>query len=124
MKPRAILVPILMATFLSGCAGANTPVISDADACQAIKSSIVEMMATFEDQTASEDSVRLAFGDASGKLAAIAGSLEGDISGWATELSILSSKVAQVVANGDGKATVITVNELFASVAKQSDYCG
>jgi hypothetical protein len=82
------------------------------------------MMTTFEDQTASEGAVRLAFSSASGDLASIADSSEGDLADWATELALLSGNLAQAIADGDGDATVLNVNELFASFANESKYCG
>lgn len=124
MKLRAILLTLATISLLSGCATAATPGMTEAESCKAITESIAEMMTTFEDQTASEGAVRLAFSSASGDLASIADSSEGDLADWATELSLLSGNLAQAIADGDGDATVLNVNELFASFANESKYCG
>jgi hypothetical protein len=124
MKLSALLLPLATISLLSGCTATAEPAMTKAESCEAITASIAQMMATFEDQTASEGSVRMAFSNASATLATTAGSSEGELADWATELSILSSKLAQAIADGDGDATVLTVNDLFASFANESEYCG
>jgi hypothetical protein len=121
------LAPWLVLTLaLYGCtaapdSGAN--VQDDLASCEQITTQIDLMMATFEDQTASEGSVRLAFSNASSALAQTAGTSSEVLSTWATELSVLSSKLAQAVADGDGEATILSVNDLFASFEKEAEFC-
>ena len=123
---RLLPLAIAISIALTGCTAApdsGADVQDDLASCQQITAQIALMMATFEDQTASEGSVRLAFSNASSALAQTAGTSTVELSTWATELSVLSSKLAQAVADGDGEATILSVNDLFASFEKEAELC-
>ena len=124
MKTKSIVSGLLAMGLLTGCTqAAQEPVTSNAEGCAVIDEAITAMMATFEDQTASEASVAQTFSIASVNLASIAGSSGEEVSAYATKLSIQASKLSAAIAEGDGETTILTVNELFTSFSEAETIC-
>lgn len=117
------LLPLALALSLSLTGCAATGELTSAQSCEQISKEIDSMISTFEDQSAGEGEIRLTLSNASGALAQTAKQSQSDLAPWATELSEISSKLAQAIADGDGNTTLLSVNELFTSFEKESELC-